>query len=185
LPSVRQKPPQPVHTGARGPLAGRAHVPDLPTTRRLAAVATFDADRPRAECNVVFDLDVSKGGPARVVADAERLAAPLAGVGAAYVVDESPSGGLHVHVPLAEPAEPAEFAEVAPVMRAAKALFVRAQVWRRLRVGWREPERGAGSDTSENLLTRLAVTVDGSSSGGSRLSAGTAGRSTDNRRARG
>jgi len=102
--------------GSSYPLARRLSVerPAVP-----AAVATFDAEG-RAS-NVVFDLDVSKGGPARVAADAERLAALLAGVGAAYVVDESPSGGLHVHVPLAEPAE---FAEVARVMRAAKALFV-------------------------------------------------------------
>ena len=35
-------------------------------------------------------------------------------------LDESPSGGLHVHVPLAEPAG---FDEVARVMTAAKALF--------------------------------------------------------------
>ena len=95
---------------ARGLAAGRPAVP--------AAVATFDAAG-RAP-NVVFDLDVSKGGPARVAADAERLAALLAGVGAAYVLDESPSGGLHVHVPLAEPAG---FDEVARVMTAAKALF--------------------------------------------------------------
>ncbi|MGZ6869240.1 MAG: non-homologous end-joining DNA ligase LigD, partial [Frankiaceae bacterium] len=102
--------------GSSYPLARRLSVerPVVP-----AAVATFDAEG-RAS-NVVFDLDVSKGGPERVAADAERLAALLAGVGAAYVVDESPSGGLHVHVPLAEPAE---FAEVARVMRAAKALFV-------------------------------------------------------------
>ena len=36
------------------------------------------------------------------------------------MLDESPSGGLHVHVPLAEPAG---FDEVARVMTAAKALF--------------------------------------------------------------
>ena len=95
---------------ARVLAAGRPAVP--------AAVATFDTDG-RAP-NVVFDLDVSKGGPARVAADAERLAALLDGVGAAYVLDESPSGGLHVHVPLAEPAG---FDEVARVMTAAKALF--------------------------------------------------------------
>ena len=95
---------------ARGLAAGRPAVP--------AAVATFDAAG-RAP-NVVFDLDVSKGGPARVAADAEGLAALLDGVGAAYVLDESPSGGLHVHVPLAEPAG---FDEVARVMTAAKALF--------------------------------------------------------------
>ena len=95
---------------ARGLAAGRPAAP--------AAVATFDAAG-RAP-SVVFDLDVSKGGPARVAADAERLAALLDGVGAAYVLDESPSGGLHVHVPLVEPAG---FDEVFRVMTAAKALF--------------------------------------------------------------
>ena len=54
---------------ARVLAAGRPAVP--------AAVATFDAAG-RAP-NVVFDLDVSKGGPARVAADAEGLAALLAG----------------------------------------------------------------------------------------------------------
>ena len=120
-----------------------------------AAVATFDAAG-RAP-NVVFDLDVSKGGPARVAADAERLAALLAGVGAAYVVDESPSGGLHVHVPLAEPAG---FDEVARVMTAAKALFAsldRAPMSNRKTGCIRPPGAAHRLGGSQRLVTDFAA----------------------------
>ncbi|HXZ69411.1 MAG TPA: hypothetical protein VEH31_00900, partial [Streptosporangiaceae bacterium] len=120
-----------------------------------AAVATFDASG-RAP-SVVFDLDVSRGGPARVLADAERLAALLDGVGAAYVVDESPSGGLHVHVPLAEPAG---FDEVARVMTAAKGLFAsldRAPMSNRKTGCIRPPGAAHRLGGSQRLVTGFAA----------------------------
>lgn len=48
-----------------------------------------------------LDLDASRGGPEAVQRDATRLAAWFAGLGARFVTDASPSGGVHLYVPFA------------------------------------------------------------------------------------
>lgn len=49
---------------------------------------------------LAVDLDVSRGGRGQVVADSDRLTTLLHDAGARFLVDESPSGGRHVWVPL-------------------------------------------------------------------------------------
>lgn len=65
-----------------------------------AAVRVYGDDGTcRALC---FDLDSSRGGAARVLADATRLVRELESAGARVITDVSPNGGRHVYVPLAE-----------------------------------------------------------------------------------
>ncbi len=52
--------------------------------------------------SLCFDLDCSRGGAARVLADATRLVRELESAGARVITDVSPNGGRHVYVPLAE-----------------------------------------------------------------------------------
>lgn len=49
-----------------------------------------------------LDLDASRGGAPAVEADAARLIAWLTARGARVVTDRSPSGGMHIYVPLRE-----------------------------------------------------------------------------------
>jgi hypothetical protein len=49
-----------------------------------------------------LDLDIGRGGTDAVAADAERLTRWLGARGARVVTDRSPTGGIHVYVPLAE-----------------------------------------------------------------------------------
>lgn len=49
-----------------------------------------------------LDLDASRGGAAAVAADATRLTAWLTARGARLVTDRSPTGGVHIYVPLRE-----------------------------------------------------------------------------------
>lgn len=69
-------------------------VPSAPAAVRIYG----DDGTCRALC---FDLDASRGGPARVLADAARLVRELEDAGARVVTDVSPNGGRHVYVPLA------------------------------------------------------------------------------------
>ncbi|MCL3863020.1 helix-turn-helix domain-containing protein [Actinotalea sp. K2] len=48
-----------------------------------------------------LDLDASRGGPGAVQSDAQRLSAWLTRHGARHVTDVSPSGGVHIYVPIA------------------------------------------------------------------------------------
>lgn len=76
----------------------RALTAVLPSTP--AAVRVYGDDGTcRALC---FDLDSSRGGAARVMADASRLVRELESAGARVITDVSPNGGRHVYVPLAE-----------------------------------------------------------------------------------
>lgn len=52
---------------------------------------------------LVVDLDVSKGGVAAVARDAAAVAELVRRSGGEVISDESPNGGRHVYVPLAEP----------------------------------------------------------------------------------
>lgn len=68
---------------------------------RPAAVCLYDASG--AAQALAVDLDVSRGGRAQVLADAAQLAQLLDRAGARYLIDESPTGGRHVWVPLDRP----------------------------------------------------------------------------------
>ena len=91
--------------------------------RGLAPGQTIEVDTPNLAFTVrqpgAYRIEVDPDGNATTII-VRSGQGEVYGEGAAYVVDESPSGGLHVHVPLAEPAG---FDEVARVMTAAKALF--------------------------------------------------------------
>lgn len=52
---------------------------------------------------LVVDLDVSRGGQDQVRADADRLTALVTRCGRSAIADQSPSGGMHLYVPLAVP----------------------------------------------------------------------------------
>lgn len=79
----------------------RALTEHLPT--RPAAVPLYDgAGR---TCCLVIDLDVSRGGPEVVVADCGRLVVLIGRCGGRVIVDESPTGGRHLYLPLAEPVD--------------------------------------------------------------------------------
>lgn len=71
-------------------------LPDWP-----AAVCLYDHDGSARVLAV--DLDVSRGGVGQVLADTDRLCRLLERVGARFLVDESPTGGRHVWVPLGRP----------------------------------------------------------------------------------
>jgi hypothetical protein len=87
-------------------------LPTLP-----AAVRTYDAAG-ETRC-VAFDLDCRKGASrATVLRDCERLTNWLSAAGCAHLIDESPTGGRHVYVPLDHPAS---FADIAPMAKALKA----------------------------------------------------------------
>ena len=65
-----------------------------------AAVRVYGAD---GCCTALcLDLDIGRGGPGAVAADADRLTAWLGARGARVVTDHSPTGGRHVYVPFAE-----------------------------------------------------------------------------------
>jgi hypothetical protein len=76
---------------------------ERPLTKALpsapAAVRVYGADGCCAA--LCLDMDASRGGPAAVQADADRLAAWLHRQGARFVTDVSPSGGIHIYVPIA------------------------------------------------------------------------------------
>ncbi|WP_334683962.1 hypothetical protein [Arthrobacter sp. CAN_A214] len=79
----------------RTPLRITGTLPTVP-----AAVLIHDVDGSvRTLC---LDLDTSKARKAVVDDDAVRLAGILDSVGLSYVKDQSPSGGLHLYVPLQE-----------------------------------------------------------------------------------
>lgn len=88
---------------ARGVLEYRTR-DERPITSALpsapAAVRVYGPDG----CCVALclDLDVSRGGTDAVAADAARLTAWLQARGARVVTDHSPTGGVHIYLPLAE-----------------------------------------------------------------------------------
>lgn len=87
--------------------------PELP-----AAVRTYDPAG-LTHC-IVFDLDCKKAGQrAAVLRDTDRVSAWLTEAGCSFFVDESPSGGRHVYVPMAE-AVP--LSQVAPVLKGLRAV---------------------------------------------------------------
>jgi hypothetical protein len=77
---------------------------------RPAAVLLYDAEGTAQALAV--DLDVSRGGREQVRADSARLCQLLDRAGARYLVDQSPSGGRHVWVPLARRRTAAELLRV-------------------------------------------------------------------------
>ena len=54
---------------------------------------------------LVVDLDSSRHGVGQVSTDAEAIAALIGRAGGAVIADESPNGGRHLYVPLAEPVD--------------------------------------------------------------------------------
>lgn len=85
--------------GRTYPRRGERAIADLPN--QPAAVLIYD----RAGCARTFcvDLDVSRGGRDRVERDHAALTATLTRLGVPHFADRSPSGGIHVYVPLREP----------------------------------------------------------------------------------
>lgn len=69
----------------------------LPTAP--AAVRVYGKDGCCAA--LCLDLDASRGGPDAVQRDAERLAVWLTRAGARFITDISPTGGVHIYVPIA------------------------------------------------------------------------------------
>jgi len=65
-----------------------------------AAVPLYASDGTTAV--LVIDLDSSHGGRVQVLADCARLAALVGRCGGRTIVDESPSGGRHLYVPLGQ-----------------------------------------------------------------------------------
>lgn len=51
---------------------------------------------------LVIDLDVSPAGRDQVIADCDRLVALITSCGGRVIVDESPSGGRHLYLPVAQ-----------------------------------------------------------------------------------
>lgn len=80
-----------------------------------AAVLVYGPDG-TARC-LSLDFDVSRGGPAQVDADVERLTGLLGRCGAGWFTDRSPSGGRHVYVPLAVPVGFVQVRQVALALR--------------------------------------------------------------------
>jgi len=76
---------------------------ERPLTKALpsapAAVRVYGPDGCCAA--LCLDLDASRGGPNAVQTDVERLTALLRRHGARFVTDVSPSGGVHIYVPVA------------------------------------------------------------------------------------
>ena len=66
-----------------------------------AAVLIYD--RSGAARTFCVDLDISRGGQAAVDRDYRMLSAALTRAGTAFFADRSPTGGIHVYVPLDEP----------------------------------------------------------------------------------
>jgi len=54
-------------------------------------------------CLLVVDLDVKLGGREQVLTDAAAVAALVHRCGGELISDESPSGGIHLYIPLARP----------------------------------------------------------------------------------
>ena len=74
---------------------------ERPLTARLPAVPIYSA---AGDTRVlVIDLDVSRGGRDAVLRDAAAVTALVRAAGGRVIVDESPSGGRHVYVPLTVP----------------------------------------------------------------------------------
>lgn len=66
-----------------------------------AAVPVYDRDGTTRV--IVVDLDQSRGGRAQVLADCDRITTLVQSCGGRVIIDESPSGGRHVYIPLAQP----------------------------------------------------------------------------------
>ena len=74
------------------------------TTRLPSAPAAVPIYSAAGDTRVlVVDLDSSRGGVEAVRRDATAVAALVRSAGGDVITDESPSGGRHVYVPLAEP----------------------------------------------------------------------------------
>lgn len=78
---------------------------ERPLTTRLPAVpAAVPLYSAAGDTRVlVIDLDTSRGGQAAVDRDTTAVTRLIKQAGGQVIVDESPSGGRHVYVPLAEP----------------------------------------------------------------------------------
>ena len=81
-----------------------------------AAVLIYDS----AGCarTLCIDLDTSKGGVEAVERDYSAVKTILSRLGARYFADRSPNGGIHIYVPLAEPAPFHEARAVAQALAA-------------------------------------------------------------------
>lgn len=104
-------------------LAGRPRVRLAVVGRKYVREARLASrpDYPAAVClyshagaarALAVDLDVSRGGRDQVLADSQRLQQLLTAVGARVIIDESPSGGRHVWVPLVRPRTATELRRV-------------------------------------------------------------------------
>ncbi len=80
----------------RGQRALTERLPSVP-----AAVPVYSAAGDT--CVVVLDLDTSKADRAAVLRDAAAVRGLVARAHGRMVSDESPSGGIHIYIPLAEP----------------------------------------------------------------------------------
>lgn len=85
--------------GRTYPRRNERAIADLPN--QPAAVLIYD--RAGAARTFCVDLDVSRGGLARVERDHRALTATLTRLGIPHFADRSPNGGIHVYVPLGEP----------------------------------------------------------------------------------
>ncbi|MBC7594916.1 MAG: MarR family transcriptional regulator, partial [Kineosporiaceae bacterium] len=81
-----------------------------------AAVLIYD----NSGCAHTFciDLDSSKGGPGAVQRDYTALSATLTRLGLPHFADQSPNGGIHIYIPMAEPLPFPDAAEVARALEA-------------------------------------------------------------------
>ena len=74
------------------------------TTRLPSAPAAVPIYSSAGDTRVlVIDLDASRGGVAVVRRDAAAVAALVHSAGGKVITDESPSGGMHVYMPLEQP----------------------------------------------------------------------------------
>ena len=106
-------------------LAGRPRVRLAVNGRKYVQEARLTSSRPDYPAAVLLyshaetarvlaiDLDVSRGGRNQVLADSTRLQQLLTAAGARMLIDESPSGGRHVWVPLAQSRTATELQRVA------------------------------------------------------------------------
>lgn len=83
-----------------------------------AAVRVYDAAGDAT--TVGFDLDVGRASRQAVLQDCDRLTRWLTDAGCTFIVDESPSGGRHVYVTLAEPRSHTEIAALAVRIKASR-----------------------------------------------------------------
>lgn len=146
---------------ARGVLEYRSRderplTPVLPSSP--AAVRVYGPD---GCCSALcLDLDVARGGPEAVARDGARLTAWLHDRGARVVTDRSPSGGIHIYLPLAQRLPYEQAREIVEAL-AATHPTLDAGPHRSLKTGCiRPPGAAHKSGGHQQLTTPLATAYD-------------------------